>query len=128
MLASRMLLFAFTLQVFAADPFCDDSKVCTPCMCNAAGRCQGFCHTVRGSSGPSPSRFCDTSADNKRCGCPTKRDTIMRRGACMSTGGIKTHPITKDDCALLNQAILCETSSYGVCQWDYTRDACYPRH
>ncbi|TDZ46102.1 hypothetical protein CTRI78_v008984 [Colletotrichum trifolii] len=83
MLTSRLLpavlastVFLFT--VFANDPgFCNSQPVCTPCNCNAAGRCSGFCHTDKGST----TKHCDQQALG--CKCPPGLK-LHRRGGCFS--------------------------------------------
>ncbi|TDZ53979.1 hypothetical protein CTRI78_v006674 [Colletotrichum trifolii] len=85
MLTLRTLLIALAscvliLHVLADDPgFCNNVAVCTPCNCNAGGKCAGFCHTDKGTG----VKHCDLQAMG--CKCPPSMK-LHRRGGCMSVG------------------------------------------
>ncbi|WQF78728.1 hypothetical protein CDEST_03742 [Colletotrichum destructivum] len=119
----------FILNVFADDPrFCNNEPVCKPCNCNASGRCSGFCHHDKGSTGP---KHCDLNALG--CTCPPGNKVLAggsfleRRGGCMSVGrggrgkiGVEPH----GSCIQYNNYISCLASAPVYCRWDAARQMC----
>ncbi|KAF6790358.1 hypothetical protein CSOJ01_14570 [Colletotrichum sojae] len=92
MLVLRILLIALTggnlvSEAAADDPsFCNNVAVCTPCNCNTADRCAGFCHHDNGNTGPK-----QCTSQSLGCTCPAgwkliPGGRIVRRGGCMSVG------------------------------------------
>ncbi|KAL0944963.1 uncharacterized protein CTRU02_202850 [Colletotrichum truncatum] len=127
MLTLQVLLVAltssnFVLQVFANDPaFCNNVAVCTPCNCNASGRCTGFCHHDSGSTGP---KHCDLQAQGCRCPPGTMAATggsyFERRGGCMSVGGRgggRVGTIPQGACAQYNSYYSCVYTAPYYCRW-----------
>ncbi|KAL0936788.1 uncharacterized protein CTRU02_209003 [Colletotrichum truncatum] len=134
MLYLQALLIALTssgigIKVLADDPgFCNNVALCTPCLCDAGGKCEGFCHHDRGSAGP---KHCDLQSGG--CKCPRgfelamkdTNSTIKRRGGCFSKGrggivGAEPH----GSCGQYNSYFACVASAPYYCRWDPTIQQC----